>query len=106
MSEILTWDIYNIISDSSLQGVRFRGRLRKLALHRNITLLAENATDENNIVRFAVISGSDIDHIEELIKSLVPNTRIEIKLSGIKNPVLSKIKVNFEERYTEVQLDN
>ncbi|MCR4312498.1 MAG: hypothetical protein NUV56_04410, partial [Candidatus Uhrbacteria bacterium] len=61
MQELLRWDIYQITcADQSLTGVMLRGTLRKYALEKGMNLLAENASDEENCVRFAVLAGEDV----------------------------------------------
>ena len=60
---MLKWDIYEVSSNSPLQGVAVRGRVRKAAAVERINLLVENATDKPGVVRFALLSqnfvGSD-----------------------------------------------
>ena len=76
----------------------FRGRLRKFALSQDITLLTENAVEKNNLVRFAVLKGSDISSIENFLQKFLDNLNLE-KVLTTQNPVLSKLKVNIENRY-------
>lgn len=98
--EILKWDIYEITTkESSIQGVMFRGRVRKFALENNVTLLTENASDKENTVRFAVLEGLNVQDIIKFITSLIPDTDIRMIEAGLQNPVLSKMKVNRAERY-------
>ncbi len=96
---LLTWDIYEIVTSSQITGIMFRGRLRKFALSHNITLLTENAVEKENMVRFAVLEGSNIISIENFLKTFLDNVNLE-KVLTTQNPVLSKLKVNIENRYT------
>ena len=97
--ELLFWDIYEIQSPSSLQGVMLRGRLRKFANQQSINLLTEN--EENGpSVRFALLAESDPMIIATFITSLVPDARVERVSKKISNPVISKLQVNVDERYT------
>jgi hypothetical protein len=77
-----------------------RGRIRKFALESNTNLLVENTEDKNNGVRFAVLSGASAENIKLYIQNIIPDAQIILALESIKNPVLSKLKVNQEERYT------
>ncbi len=96
---LLLWDIYEITSTQSLQGVMLRGRLRKFANQEDVNLLVEN--DENeNVVRFAVFEGCDVSLVADYIRSMIPGAQIECVRERISNPVLSKLKVNEDERYT------
>jgi len=98
---MLRWDIYEVTTnESSITGVKFRGRVRKFCLERNINLIIDNDQLNENIVRFGVLSGSDISEIKIFIHSLNPDTTITLKLEQLMNPVLSKLKVNDESRYT------
>ncbi len=99
--ELLKWDIYQIsTSGSVIKGVKLRGRIRKFCLINEINVLAENAFDEENTVRFAVLSGTDVGKIVEKIKEMIPDSSVELVRESIVNPVLSKLKVNIKERYT------
>jgi len=80
-------------------GVMFRGRVRKFALQDGINLLIENASDKENCVRFAVMQGRDPDPVRQFIASHVTDASIEKVVEVVVNPVLSKLKVNKEERY-------
>jgi len=54
---MLHWDIYQVNSGTqNLIGVKFRGTLRKYSLDNDIVLLAENAQDEENTVRFTLVA--------------------------------------------------
>jgi len=98
---IIKWDIYEISSVSTnIEGVMLRGRIRKFALLNNINLLAENASDEEKKVRFAIIEDTDASKIINKIKEMIPDSEIKLIKQKVPNPVLSKLKVNLEERYT------
>lgn len=95
------WNIYNITTESTpIHGVMLRGRIRKFALENEIELLTENASDVENVVRFAIHSQKEPEQLIGFIKTLVADSKIERVLENIKNPVLSKLKVNKEERYS------
>lgn len=98
---MIKWDIYEISSVSAnLEGIMLRGRIRKFALLNNINLLTENASDEEKKVRFAVIQDTDASDIIKKIKEIIPDSEVKLIRQKIPNPVLSKLKVNLEERYT------
>jgi hypothetical protein len=98
--DIITWDIYEISPGvNSIVGVKFRGRLRKFCLENNRNCLAENAVDIAGKVRFAIPSGEEVSKINEFLLSIVPGIKIECVKTSIQNPVLSKLKVNIEQRY-------
>lgn len=96
---LLFWDIYEIRSSVSLQGVMLRGRLRKFANRREENLLVENDEGEN-VVRFAVLAGSDVEIFRDFLVSMVSDVSLNRVRERISNPVLSKLKVNEDERYT------
>ena len=97
---LLEWDVYEISSQEvPLQGVKCRGRLRKCALEHNINLLAENASDKENTVRFAVLKGEDITFLQDFINNTFSNPIIS-KIGIFQNPILSSLKHNDETRYT------
>jgi hypothetical protein len=99
--EMLLWDIYEISSDeTSLNGVMLRGRIRKFSLENDTNLLVENTEDVDNGVRFAVLAGTSAENIKLYIQNIIPDAQIILALESIKNPGLSKLKVNKEERYT------
>lgn len=98
MTVLLLWDIYEIHSSASLQGVMLRGRLRKFANQHNENLLVENDED-GDIVRFALIAESDPALMQDYILSIIPDAQIT-HIDTVPNPVLSKLKVNLDERYT------
>lgn len=95
------WNIYEITTETTLiHGVMFRGRIRKFALEKGIELLTENASDVENAVRFAIHSEKEVNHVTDFIKNLVSDSKVELVLENIKNPVLSKLTINNEERYS------
>jgi hypothetical protein len=97
---ILFWDFYEIRSTTvPLHGVKLRGRIRKFTIENEITCLMENASDEENVVRFALLANSDPELVLNFIKDLVPEAIISESLKNIPNPVLSKLKVNDPTRY-------
>ena len=77
----------------------FRSRIRKFCLLEGIDVLAENATDKENCVRFALFAGSDASAVITFVKTLF-DCSVEKVLEEVENPVLSKLKVNIAERYT------
>jgi len=101
MTNSLTrWDIYEISSPKEpLHGVMLRGKIRKLGIEKNFNVLVENSEDADNRVRFAVITTVDAMHVIEYVKSIIDGAEIDLKLSNIVNPVISKLKVNTESRY-------
>lgn len=76
-----------------------RGRIRKFSIDNQITALIENAADEENVVRFALIEGSDPAKLTDFVLKLVPEATVSKVLGEVHNPVLSKLKVNDESRY-------
>jgi hypothetical protein len=57
---VLSWDFYEIRSSGALlHGVKLRGRIRKFTIENDISCLMENAVDEENVVRFALLTNSD-----------------------------------------------
>ncbi len=98
---VLSWNIYEIETgdESTLHGVKLRGRIRKYAIDNQITCLVENASDKENIVRFATLIDTDPQKISDFIKTLLPNASITTVMESVQNPVLSKIKVNDVSRY-------
>lgn len=98
---LLLWDIYEIrATATSLNGVMLRGRIRKLCLQRGINVLVENTSDAPNGVRFAVLHGEDPADIIAYIKTMGSDVMIAPVQAGLANPVLSKLTVNVESRYT------
>lgn len=99
--EILLWDVYEITSkESSLNGVMLRGRIRKLGIIKSFNVLAENTEDTENSIRFAVLNKESADTVQVYIKSIIEDAVIELKLRAVPNPIISKLKVNIESRYT------
>jgi hypothetical protein len=97
----LLWNIYEIDSNANaLHGVMFRGRIRKFAIENNITCLAENASDKENTVRFALLENIDPTETIEFVQQLIPGTKVAKVMDSVENPILSKLKVNDITRYT------
>ncbi len=97
---MISWDIYEIQTNTTpIHGVKLRGRIRKFALQNQITLLTENATDAENTVRFALLKDESPKQVEDYLKSIISDVIIAQIKQNIKNPVLSKLKVNLEKRY-------
>jgi hypothetical protein len=97
---MLYWDIYEISSlKHALVGVKCRGRIRKYALENDIDLLAENASDVRGRVRFAILTGTDPQLIEEHIRTFFDDAMIHKVAAKVPNPVLSKLHINITERY-------
>ena len=76
-----------------------RGRIRKFGLENNINVIAENTEDIENSVRFATLTQDDGERIGRYVGSLIGDVAIRLVSEGVTNPVLSKLKVNNEERY-------
>jgi hypothetical protein len=99
--EIIKWDIYEIRTKiTPINGVKFRGRVRKLCLEKNRNILVENTQDIEKSVRFAIPTKEDPSEIKEYLNKILPDATIELVVENISNPVLSKLKVNIENRYT------
>ncbi len=97
---ILSWDFYEIRSSgAALHGIKLRGKIRKFTIENDISCLMENAADEENVVRFALLSNSDPKQIIDFVKNVIPEAVITESLKNIPNPVLSKLKVNDLTRY-------
>lgn len=101
MSEkVLLWDIYEIASDEeSLNGVMLRGRIRKLGIENGFNVLAENTSDAENGVRFAVLDKTDGETVSDYVNSVIGGCTISLVAESVMNPILSKMKVNIAERY-------
>ena len=97
--DFLHWDIYEMQSSTSLQGMMLRGRLRKFANQKGENFLVEN-DEGGESVRFALLAGSDPAWINEFARSIVSEAKIERVMEKISNPVLSKLTVNLDERYS------
>jgi hypothetical protein len=101
MRDLLTWNIYEITTkESTIKGVMLRGRIRKFALENDFNLLTENASDKENCVRFALLDEAQSEKVIAFIKILISDADIVLIEEQVKNPVLSKMKNNKEERYT------
>ena len=99
--KILLWDVYEVRSEKSLlNGVMLRGRIRKLGLEKEFNVLAENTEDVDNGLRFAVLSDVDKDTVAYYLKSIIDDVVINKVFDKCPNPILSKLKVNVESRYT------
>lgn len=97
---LATWDLYDISCDCALlHGVKLRGRVRKFSVENGITCLVENASDKENVVRFAVPAGESVEAITHFISTLVPEAVITPSLQNVANPILSKLAVNDPSRY-------
>jgi hypothetical protein len=59
----------------------------------------ENASDEENVVRFALLTYTDPSPVINFINELVPEAVVSESLKDVPNPVLSKLKVNDDSRY-------
>ena len=95
------WDIFEITTTNTLvQGVMLRGRIRKFSLTEDFQLFVENATDKENCVRFAVSKKEDATKVIAYLKSRITDVSVAHLAEGVPNPVLSKMKVNDESRYT------
>lgn len=95
----LLWDLYEIRSGATLHGIKLRGRIRKFSIENDLTCLMENASDEDNVVRFALLAGTEPNIVVDFVKTLLPEAGISVVLTNIPNPVLSKLKVNDPSRY-------
>ena len=101
MAELLKWHMYEVAADtSSLNGVMLRGRIRKFGIEHGLNVLVENAEDKENGVRYAVMNVNDGERIGECIRSIVFDAQVTLVGENVVNPVLSKLKVNLEDRYT------
>jgi hypothetical protein len=98
---MIFWNIFEISSKQDvLHGVSLRGRIRKFSIENNIICLVENASDKENLVRFAVPDDLDPIKIFEFVKNILPDSDIIEVQKSIQNPVLSKLKINDLSRYT------
>ena len=99
--ELIKWDIYEIKTKSSpITGVMYRGRIRKFGLENNRNILTENTQDIEKSVRFAIPSGEDSSDIERYINSISHDATVKLVRENVLNPILSKLKINIEDRYT------
>ncbi len=79
-----------------------RGRIRKFGLENDIDVLAENAEDEENAVRIALLTKSAPSLLIEItgfLTRIIPDIEVVYSMSGVRNPILSKLKCNDESRY-------
>ncbi|MEK7494050.1 MAG: hypothetical protein AAB630_02740 [Patescibacteria group bacterium] len=98
--EIIGWDIYEIkTKETPINGVMLRGRIRKLCLEAGRNVLAENTQDIEKSVRFAIPNKEDPTEIKNYIHKILPDAIIKLTSENTFNPVLSKLKVNSEDRY-------
>lgn len=98
---LISWDIFEITTTTTpIHETMLRGRLRKLSLEQDFPFLVENATDKENCVRFAVSKQEDAEKIVLYLKSKIADVSISEIAQGVANPILSKMKVNIESRYT------
>ena len=96
----IKWNIYEIQSNAeTLHGVMLRGRIRKFTIENEITCLTENASDQENTVRFAIPEDIEPIKITDFIQSLIPDSVVKMVLESVENPVLSKLKINDISRY-------
>jgi hypothetical protein len=99
--KMINWDIYEIkTKKTQINGVMLRGRIRKLCLLNNRNVLVENTQDIEKSVRFAIPSKENPYLINEYLNKIISDVSIELVQENIPNPVLSKLKVNNDERYT------
>ena len=99
--KLFYWDIYSITTkNTEVHGVMLRGRIRKLGLENGFNVLCENATDAENCVRFAVLNAEDAAKVFEYLRGIIADVQISSVQQQVVNPVLSKLKVNEEDRYT------
>lgn len=100
MKALLYRDIYDIMADqTSLNGVMLRGRLRKLWLQYGQNIILENTSDRENGVRFGLLTGESPEIVETYLHSLADDITIVLVQEKVPNPILSKLKVNQQERY-------
>ncbi len=97
---LIHWDFYEIRSTHiPLHGIKLRGKIRKFTIENGITCLMENASDEENLVRFALVSDFDPKLVIDFVKIVLSEAVVTHSLKNIPNPVLSKLKVNDTSRY-------
>lgn len=98
--KMLSWDIYEISTEAeSVNGVMLRGRIRKLGIENGFNVLAENTTDVENGVRYAVLDKKDGEVVSKYVSSVIGGCTISLVAESVVNPVLSKMQVNVAERY-------
>lgn len=99
--KLIRWDIYEIqTKETPINGVMLRGRIRKFCLEKKRNVLVENTQDIEKSVRFAIPNGEDVFVIREFLNKIISDVSIELVRENIPNPVLSKLRVNIEDRYT------
>ena len=97
---MINWNIYEISSPTqTLHGVKFRGRIRKFAISKNINVITENASDKENVVRFALEESQTAEPFIEFINTIMPDCQVDLIANQVNNPVLSKLKINIADRY-------
>ena len=100
----MKWNLYTLTSKTmNLNGVMLRGRIRKFGISNDITILTENTEDIKNAVRIALLydkAEHQLPIVKEFIKNIIMDVEIIPELDSIKNPILSKIKCNDENRYS------
>jgi len=97
---MINWNIYEIASQTQkLHGVKFRGRIRKFAISQNINVITENASDKDNVVRFAIEESQTAAPFIEFINTIMPDCQVDLIANQVHNPVLSKLKINIADRY-------
>ncbi len=103
MENLLAWDVYEVKSSAGpLVGMKLRGTLRKFALEQSVNLLTENASDAENTVRFALLACGDVTPFTAMLTAFVPQSTVTCIHTNVKNPVLSKLRVNDAERYESI----
>ncbi len=104
MQKLLTWTIFEVNSKTEIQGVMFRGKLRKFAtVTMELNFLIENDEAKKTCIRFAILD-EDAGHVTvtrltKFIKEICPDAEVSFQLQSIANPVLSKLQVNDLSRY-------
>lgn len=70
-----------------------------MGLDNGFNVLAENTTDKENGVRFAVLNHEVGKTITDNVKTVISGCKIELTEPKVQNPVLSKMLVNYIDRY-------
>lgn len=103
MGNLIEWRIFSITSENEIQGVKFRGRLRKYAIEQELNLLTENDDTNQKIVRFAIpedeLNEAISARLWSFVKEVDSTSKITTEMVDVVNPVLSKLKCNDESRY-------
>ena len=98
--KLLSRDIYEITTDNTpIHWVMLRWRIRKLCLQNMQNVLLENDHKEN-IVRFAVLHNECVEKIQTYLFSILSDVYVTKIMENVSNPVLSKLQLNDESRYT------